>query len=164
MTEKTVKIGEVVVWAAVPNGALVRDQKGDFALKLRGWGHFVATPSDIEGGGWESWEEMGAHHDAWGWDDFSENVSATIVALDLTGEENAAALQRLAEVFDVREALCRFEDHDDPGGALLAALRHLRGDGPVTDAVQRAAERLHALGWRKGQTAEDAARLLREAT
>lgn len=70
--------------------------------------------------------------------------SVTIVALGITGEETAADLQRLAEVFEVREALMR-EDED---------YAHL----PLTATL--AAERLHAAGWRPGMTAEDAARLL----
>jgi hypothetical protein len=68
----------------------------------------------------------------------------TIVALGLTGEESAADLQRLAEVFEVREYLIRSGDDAVWCGQELDVF----------------AACLHAAGWRPGMSAEDAARRL----
>lgn len=84
-----IKIGDVVAWDNVPNGALVRDEQGWYALRLRTrYGVHV----DPKGGEWLC---------RW----YRENITharATIVALGLTGQETADDLRRLAEAFEVR--------------------------------------------------------------
>lgn len=94
-------------------------------------------------------------------------TQATIVALDLTGQETAADLQRLAEVFEVREALDRATSprRQRPSGGghdLTWTVHGTPLNIPVKETPDKFAERLHALGWRKGMTAEDTARLLAE--
>ncbi len=92
----------------------------------------------------------------------------TIVALSLTGQETADDLRRLAEVFEVREALRLRAWRKDSHLPWHTSLRPFDEDGVVAsgktaeEAIQAAAERLHSAGWRPGMTAEDAARLLAE--
>jgi len=104
---------------------------------------------------------------------------ATIVALGLTGQESADDLRRLAEVFEVREALVAevaSQRPDRPGG--LWPWTHLFDEAFDRGRLRRCeaaecpgglrcvtllaelAQRLHAAGWHPGMTAEDAARLL----
>ena len=151
-----VNIGDVVAWADVPDGALVRDSEGWHAL-CRGRGIYVGKPGD----GWLSanaWPDEGR----WRWQ--SASGDATIVALGLTGQESADDLRRLAEVFEVREALgtMRAADHATER-ALEDAIKGAAAGPTMSDlfaAMTTVAERLHAAGWRPGMTAEDAARLL----
>jgi hypothetical protein len=77
----------------------------------------------------------------------------TIIALGLSGQEAAADLQRLAEVYEVREAMLSWSA--DERAVVLA---HEAAWGILSEV----AERLHASGFRRGMTAEDAASLLAE--
>jgi hypothetical protein len=144
------KVGDVVAWADVPDGALVRDEQGWHAMRLRNRGVYVGQPGEE----WLSanpWPDDGR----WWWDN-GDLRTVTIVALGLTGNETAGGLRRLAEVFEVREAWA----------ALVKSLK----TGPMTQAeadyhncgrdLDAFAERLHAAGWCPGMTAEDAARIL----
>ena len=161
VSEKTIKVGDVVAWADVPDGALVR--YGDrYYVRLpddRGWwvgatgrpwavfGRGPAIPGE---------ETAGRRERGWTWSWHNDNEPVTIVALGLTGRESADDLRRMAEVFEVREA-----------SASLPFMLMQRAMGPVddpmtADGIGQAAERLHAAGWRPGMTAEDAARLLSE--
>lgn len=155
-----VKIGNVVAWADVPDGALVRlernEANGIHVVRrghrwLRRWR--IAVPGD---GSQSARKNRRDGSERWIWlhDQplFEVYERVTIVALGLTGQETAADLQRMAEVFEVREALRQTAD----------AYAYGCGDS-WEQTEQWLAERLHALGWRKGQTAEDAARLLQEA-
>lgn len=88
------------------------------------------------------------------WDADADEPRVTIVALNLTCKESAADLQRLAEVYEVREASVTL-----PMALVVRAMGPI--DDPLTaDGIGSAAERLHAVGWRPGMSAEDAARLL----
>lgn len=148
------KVGDVVAWADVPDGAMVRTPGGRYAIRRDRLGTFVHVPGD--------------HCDAWGIDDFgwwgwsalADTQPSTIVALHLTGQETADDLRRLAEVFEVREAWENMPAHrGEPNPAEAAYVEALSGT-PAEDAFF---ERLCAAGWRPGMTAEDAARLLAAA-
>lgn len=82
---------------------------------------------------------------------------ATIIALGLTDQETADDLRRLAEVFEVREAVSR-------EFAVWRVVQQEAGGDDVFSAkgedMDRCVDRLHAAGWRPGMTAEDAARML----
>lgn len=99
----THKIGDVVAWESVPDGALVR--YGDrYYVRLpddRGW--WVGTT----GRPWAAFgrgpaipgEKMdGLRKRGWTWSWHNDNDPVTIVALGLTGEESAGDLCRMAEV------------------------------------------------------------------
>ena len=144
---ENVKIGDVVAWAEVPSGALVRTHGGDFALRVGDDGHWVRLVGEIK----MDWTRAGA----WGGWSFDEGEvvdegASAIVALGLTGQETAADLQRLAEVYEVREVLRFWKSRE-----FAQLFGHLNPNDTL-------AERLHAAGWRPGMTAEDAARLLAE--
>jgi hypothetical protein len=159
MTEKTYKVGDVVAWAEVPDGAMVRDVTRDafddeVQVCISGYGCTVAMCSECK-----AWSPE------WMWSGCSGN-NYTIIALNLTGQETAADLQRLAEVFEVREALCAFiRTSGEVHAAMCAFLLRKRETDRITaeEAATVLAERLHAAGWRPGDTAERAAELLRGA-
>lgn len=117
MAEMTIKVGDVVAWADVPDGTLARYNDGCYFLRLGN----LDTDRLVRDWTWSTQD----------WD------RVTIIAMGLTGHETADDLRRLAEVFEVREALTAV-------------------GGPA-----ELAERLHAAGWRPGDTAERAALLLR---
>lgn len=167
MSERTYKVGDVVAWDEVPDGALVRHHGSSqlhpgHALRVQGQGTWAE-----EQGEWYPWAGM------WPWAAGGDG-EVTIIALDLTGKETAAELQRLAEVYEVREAVadmlvCQHCGNMDPSVELF-------DDGTCSqpwctecDSEMGTAfdeediERLHAAKWRRGMTAEDAARLLAEA-
>lgn len=163
MTEKAPKVGDVVAWADAPDGAMVRDRDGAYHLRRDGGGTCVRSSRSQQ---WHSWDEKVPPRER-GWDwircEALDGERAVIVALGLTSQETAADLQRMAEVFEVREALDHLfgltisPSQVERQAAVRALYQH------STRGLHGLAERLHALGWRKGQTAEDAARLLREA-
>jgi hypothetical protein len=149
MQENDVKVGDVVAWDKVPVLSLSRwvtDNAAYFYVRLTadlGWcvGCFIETGA---------WQRPGR---GWSWlERAPEKSSVTIIALGLTGQETASDLQRLAEVFEVREALEAMQD-DLPWNHRLNQDEHHLG----IDAVAKC---LHVAGWRPGMTAEDAARML----
>ena len=162
MSEKTIKVGDVVAWADVPDGALVR--YGDrYYVRLpddRGWwvgatgrpwavfGRGPAIPGE---------ETAGRRERGWTWSWHNDNEPVTIVALGLTGEESADELHRLAEVFEVREATFTLDEFEMPAD-LAHAIEELAefDDAAARDLLAR---RLYAAGWRPGMSAEDADRL-----
>jgi hypothetical protein len=152
------KVGDVVAWADVPDGALVRDQQGWYAMRLRDRGVYVGTPGNEEP--WLSanpWPDEGR----WWWGHSDPHQRVPVVALGLTGQESADDLRQLAEVFEVREAL-----RVEPG--LPGFQRVYLGDVMVGgfsggDGLTFWARRLHAAGCRPGMSPEDAARTLAEA-
>ena len=83
-------------------------------------------------------------------------VGDVVAWADVPAYASADDLRRLAEVFEVREALPLGEP------ALVVALGNICG--LTLDQIKDiAAKRLHAAGWRPGMTAEDAASMLAEA-
>jgi hypothetical protein len=138
MTEKTYKVGDVVAWDKVPHGALV-ERRGVFFVRLRGGGHVVGP---------RIWADM-RKLQPWPWEDCDDinEPKPTIIALGLTGKETAAELQRLAEVYEVREAIAASDDLK----RVLWVYHHNQPNGD---------EHLHAAGWRPGDSAERAAELL----
>lgn len=135
-----IRVGDVVAWADVPDGALVRFYGGKrlrpgHALRIKNRGTWVEED--------KTWYPF---RGVWEWAFGGEGV-ATIVALNRTGQESADDLQRLAEVFEVREYLINTGDDSIWYG----------------QEIDELAPRLHAAGWRAGMPAEDAARMLAEA-
>lgn len=152
--EAGIKVGDVVAWGKVPDGALVRTCDGGYFLRVGGCGECVGRLPLLD--------RPNQHAQRWLWPSDRrkrDGEPLTIVALDLTGDETAADLQRLAEVFEVREALFVAESRGwlcvVIGAGTAAPMILAEGDDLGT-----VAERLHAAGWRPGMTAEDAARLL----
>lgn len=103
--QNEVKVGDVVAWEDVPSNALVREDDaacaGCFTVRRADRGLMVWAP------GAQSWRSIVANDlddDGWPWER-GNSTTATIIALNLTGQETAADLQRLAEVYEVREAV-----------------------------------------------------------
>lgn len=159
MPEKTCRIGDVVAWGDVPDGALVRDSSGDYIV--RSVRHTECVCSERLDRGWGYWDlslpgVVRLHKD--------NSRPFTIIATGLTGKETATDLQRHAEVFEVREAWGRIID-----AVSWEQMEAWRSNFAVclyfTDEsrdARRFIERLHAAGWKPGMSAEDAARLLAE--
>lgn len=150
MTGKQSKIGDIVAWADVPSGAMVRwrwDGHGDeFYWKRH---RFVASRVGTHDGRWRGpGDDNGS---------FAPHEPVTIIALDVPADATADQLRELVEVFEVREAIAAGVAHTTPGMQHVC-IRYFDDD------ATRMAGRLHAAGWRPGMTAEDAARLLAEVT
>lgn len=165
MSTDSIKVGDVVAWKNVPDGALVRTAAApDFGYDQDGWAvrrgdrglwvcdehHEVRWSVDGPDWGWYGAEDAGC-----------TGETTTIVAIGLTGQESADDLQRLAEVFEVREALGDLDSFEMP--ADLAHALEEQAEDDDDGARDALACILHAAGWRPGMTAEDAARLLTEA-
>lgn len=143
-----VRIGDAVAWADVPDGALVRWLWDGHGLEYFYRRHEYCVSL------------VGSYDGAWcpaGRDDgsFASSEPVTIVALGLTGRETADDLRRLAEVFEVREAWCGLQR-----GNLLNLAEAMYYDAQADDEEGEFFERLRAVGWRSGMSAEDADRLL----
>jgi hypothetical protein len=153
MTEKTYNVGDVVEWMDVPPGAMVqeRDECGVVSFCVR-----------MQDGGCMIYDAGITLNTApkWRWGTAVDAFPVTIIALGLTGQETAADLQRLAEVFEVREAWLALPPHTvAPIESLVVAYADAGTSGNF-DGFYR---RLHAAGWRPGDTAERASELLRGA-
>ena len=157
---ETIKVGDVVAWADVPDGALVRQgiyagRAPEFYFVARRGNDSLLCGVTIPLDGISEWYQA---RPAAPWrSTFSPNAEpprVTVLALGLTGQETADDLRRLAEVFEVREALRA----DDQLSLLMEADGVVRIDHIEDEQTQ--ADRLHAAGWRPGMTAEDAARML----
>ncbi|HRU10512.1 MAG TPA: hypothetical protein P5144_14155, partial [Thermoanaerobaculia bacterium] len=156
----SIKVGDVVAWDKVPDGALARrtvDDGGFFYLRRAEEGWCVGKMQDD---GERYFEALPANLWPWRFKAY-EAAPVTIVALGLTGQETADDLRRIAEVFEVWEALHAMQRAPTAGYVLLCEMAKDEDWRPLT--WHQLAERLHAAGWRPGMTAEDAARLLSEA-
>ena len=179
MTQGTaIKIGDTVAWADVPDGAMVRTatrQAGVVhALRIVGHGRFVSGTW-----GWREWDlrwEWSAEAEAPAW---LKHPDPTIIALGLTGFESAEDLQRMAEVFDIRQHLDTATG-DGAGGPWVAdeerfslwlalpdwqEIEVAQVDDPAAGddfwtVLDLAARTLHAAGWRAGMLPSAAAHLL----
>jgi hypothetical protein len=161
MTEKTYKIGDVVAWAKVPNGALVLFGI-EYARRLGVDGWWCIENAE--------WYALRDDPSVFIWDnERPHGALVTIIALGLTGREIAADLQRMAEVFEVQEALrglfgATMKDRAlRPTMLTLVAFADARSEGEPKKGIDVLAEHLHASGWRPGDTAERASELLRGA-
>lgn len=171
-----VKIGDVVAWDKVPSGALVRCGRHCPAYYVRLNDRGTLVCADEEWGALE-----GSHGYSWPWVFWQRNADyrVTIIALGLTGSESADDLRRIAEVFEVRdfldwatasgEGLWRL-DEAPPAvflyfsrGQQITVAELKSDDATEADALNAAAERLHAAGWRPGDSAERAVELLTAA-
>ena len=99
MTDKTVKVGDVVAWDEVPAMALVKPTAPDFAAHQhffrygkQGW--FVGSSHSM-------YDRVPPLGNCWPkWDAWTGFPKARIVALNLTGNETADELRALAEAFE----------------------------------------------------------------
>lgn len=165
MTEQTIKVGDVVAWDAVPSGALVlcSTTSGGRAYLLVSPAHVCAVK--YSNAPWLAplrallMTNHGGLRQAW--DLMLADQRVTIVALDVPADATAEDLRGLAEVFEVREALLKFNLSTLAGVLGLELTVYLVGNLlAVFRNIDAAAELLYRAGWRPGMTAEDAARLL----
>ena len=97
MTDKTVKVGDVVAWDEVPSGAMVaccfghKKWRYHYAMRIGVNGDWVGMRDR-----WESWV------DRWTWKGVPGGLSErpVIVGSGLTGNETADELRALAEAFE----------------------------------------------------------------
>jgi len=148
------KVGDVVAWADVPDGALVREHDGIVSVR-----HF-----EIGGRSVFAPQSVWAFGVRWDWGTAVDQQPVTIIALNVPADATAEHLRELAERFEVREALGTMMagDHETER-ALEDAIRGAAVGptmGDVFAAMMTIADRLYRAGWRKGMTAKDAARLL----
>lgn len=115
--ESVVKVGDVVAWHDVPDGALVRPNSDArvYSMRINGGGRYVCNPRGV----WRGFMDFPGT--PWGWDprldEDPKRTPALIVALGLTGSESADDLRRLAEVYEVRESLATvFDKSKSPPG------------------------------------------------
>ena len=101
MTDKAVKVGDVVAWDDVPSGAMVKchyaamsDHAGDvdYAMRIGDEGYWPK----VEGDEWLPFEAQ------WGWPEAPVEIliGVMLIALNLTGSETANELRLLAEAFE----------------------------------------------------------------
>ena len=88
MQEKTIKMGDRVAWRNVPNGTLVRDDEGDYALRVDDLGSWVSL-----GGGWDQWDSC----NNWSWSE-GGTEQGVIVALNVDKETDADVLEMFAKI------------------------------------------------------------------
>ena len=91
MTDKAVKVGDVVAWANVPSMAMVSDY-GDYVVRKGSGGITVYSRSRTDNG----WS---VERPIWAWPFFAKRT-VSIIALNLTGNETADELRALAEAFE----------------------------------------------------------------
>ena len=156
----TLEVGDVAAWDATPSWALVRDDRGEFAVKTHDWAFWVGLRSQGACGRKAQWYPATQGR----WNPAQVRGRVTIIALNVPADATADGLRELAEVFEVREVL-RWEAGSHPsfwrvflGQAMIGGF-----SGSIGSGLDHWASRLHAAGWRPGMTAEDAARLLAEA-
>lgn len=139
MTDKTVKVGNVVAWDEVPINTLIQ-------WEWSGYGHEYHVKC-LSPTGREKTACVGNTRHQWSLADkdsgnFDPQEPVVIVAPGLTGRETADELRALAERFEIR--------------------RHLIATGDDAlwfgEDVDACAARLHACGWRVGMDADEAFR------
>lgn len=141
-----IKVGDVVEWAEAPDGALVRRDDGQHAIKSHGRG-FWAGPS------WCAPTQMWIW---WVWSTEKRYPHVTVIALNVPAGVTVDDLKRLAEVFSVREALLAMNKAPTMAFAVLLEVAH----DPDDHSWDGLAQRLHAARWRPGMSAEEATRCL----
>lgn len=174
--QNEVRVGDVVFWEKVPPDALVQVVGGAddlglpaaYAIRSGDGGKWVYDPDEV---GRVIWSTAQA---TWRWTSALDagvippSGECTIIALNLTGQETAADLQRLAEVYEVREALlavpcvacggstvCWGYSDVEPEHLPMCdgCCYHTGEDGwctHVRNDLMALSERLHRDGWKRG--------------
>lgn len=160
------RIGDTVALKDVSDGAMARIQ-GDFCVRIRSRGLFVFLRNK---GTWRAADEFDdAAKWEWRWPENEARLPATIAAIDLTGQESAGELQRLAEIFEVYEdiygALVRadkgsLDARDEYFAAVIVGHAATVCGDDEQAAAYDLATRLHKAGGRRGIASEHAACLL----
>jgi len=97
MTDKAVKVGDVVAWDEVPDGALILEKDGFYSQRMNGRGRVAA----LKGYEWRAWgDDYEWRPDSWKWPHRDYECYVEIIALNLTGNETADDLRALAEAFE----------------------------------------------------------------
>ena len=94
MNNKAVKVGDVVAWDDVPNGALVLESDDFYSQRINDHGSIAALKGDV----WRARDDIS--YTPWRWAGLPTNEVVTIIALGLTGNETADDLRALAEAFE----------------------------------------------------------------
>lgn len=151
-----VKVGDVVAWEKVPKRALFRyhecyEMRRDDEHHVLG---YLVSGSEFS---------LDLEPGQWGFEAAFNKGEVTIVAVDVPVDLTIDGLRRLAEVFEVREALRHlFGLTVSPSNPVLqSAIMALVNFGRA-HGLQTLAELLHTAGWRPGDSAERAALLLEE--
>lgn len=148
------EVGRRIAWHEVPDRALVAVETPDgrlYALRSGSRGRYVGGPAS-----WVGEDE----EPSWSWFHGSTDGEPLVVALSVPAQASADHLRGLAEVFEVREELRVCPGL--PGFTRVYLGGYLIGGFSCGDGLTFWAERIHAVGWRPGMPAEDAARLLSE--
>lgn len=161
------RVGDIVEWADVPNGALVRSdpktgltwhevrylRNGVSKGAVAGIHH--RDGSDTCGVTTGKWYACPSQRDDPDWLDWPHTSGpVTIIALNLTGKETPADMQRLTEIYVIHEALRAMNPLD-----FLVATGGIAPDSRSFN-ISEAPPLLHAAGWRPGMTPEQAAACL----
>lgn len=162
MTDKQIKVGDVVAWEDVPIGAMVRvvgdvdnvELPAAYAIRYNdAGGKWVYDPDEIGKAIWSTSQVTWRWHSAMDAGVLPPHGECTIIALDVPADATAEHLRESAEVFEIREVVTRM-----PACVHIMA-SSIDVEGPDF-SWEWATRRLHRAGWRPGMTAEDAARLL----
>lgn len=158
---QAIKIGDQVEWDRVPHAALGRCVMGrelSYVLRREDRGAWVDAGTE-----WASWPAGGQ----WSWGDADETGvrvadppaplagRVTIVALDLTGDETAEDLRRIAGEYEIVEVLRAMSPTD-----LLSVTGIDPDPAATTYTPEGAGRQLYALGWRPRDPTSSAVALL----
>jgi hypothetical protein len=107
-------VGDVREWVDVPDGAMIRDDEGNYVVRWRDDGRSLSEGWFVKYGGEPaSWDPpdgwQGVYKPGFFWTSprqlsRMERCRWTVVALNLTTCETPAELRQLAEVFETRSA------------------------------------------------------------
>ena len=106
MTDKTVRVGDVVAWDDVPDGAYVfvnLDAERSYAMRRGDRGVYANVF-----GVWHDWSSGSA----WRWPGapMSTADDTIVIAVGLTGYETARELRVMAEAFEVQQDAAAIND------------------------------------------------------
>lgn len=122
MQEKIIKVGDRVAWQDVPDGALVRDEDDDYAIRINGEGAWVSLDSDD----WRGWRGR-----AGSWLCAQrDNDPCTLIALGVTEDTTGNELRAYAEAFD-----CTCAEAHAKADALRAAVAEIEAEAEKCHAA-----------------------------
>lgn len=102
--QRSFKVGDVVAWADVPDGALVLE----YSTEVPGWWHVsrrVNGRGVCVGNDRNEWEAFSdAPGGLWSWNSVHHESHATIVTMGITGHEDADTLRSMTHGFLARVA------------------------------------------------------------